>query len=72
MAALVHCQLYQALSYTNMRFGIGMGYCGLDGNYTLCNGDVDFCEKPKTLIQRVSDRIKREASPKTTEEAGLH
>ena len=51
MVGSISCQLHQALGYANTRLGIGMGCCQLDGDYTTCNGDVGFCEKPNLLIQ---------------------
>ena len=52
MAGSINCRLHQALGYANARFGIGMGCCQLDGDYTACNGDVGLCEKPDLLIHR--------------------
>ncbi len=29
--------------------GRGLGFCDLDGGQTICNGDLNYCEKPSTL-----------------------
>ncbi len=29
--------------------GRGIGYCDLDGDQTICDGDVNVCEKPDLL-----------------------
>jgi hypothetical protein len=29
--------------------GNGIGYCDLDGDWTVCGGEVDFCEKAAIL-----------------------
>lgn len=29
--------------------GRGLGFCDLDGNQTICNGDLNYCEKPCIL-----------------------
>jgi hypothetical protein len=29
--------------------GQGLGFCDLDGDQTICNGDLNYCEKPSTL-----------------------
>ena len=29
--------------------GRGFGFCDLDGDQTICNGDLNYCEKPSTL-----------------------
>jgi len=31
--------------------GKGPGYCDLDGNQTICDGDAKFCGKPDTMEQ---------------------
>ena len=59
MPGLIGCHLHQVLGWTNKRFGIGIGCCQLDGDYTICNGDVNFCEKPKTLIQHMVQKIEK-------------
>ena len=59
MAGLINCQLHQTLGYINTRLGVGMGCCQMDGDYTACRGDVDYCEKPHLLIQHVVKNIKK-------------
>ncbi len=66
MAHLIACRLHQALGYTSRRLRIGMGCCQLDGDYTVCNGNAELCEKPDLLIQHVlrnlAESIKTEAT----------
>ena len=65
MAGSISCRLHQALGYANTRLGIGMGCCQLDGDYTTCNGDVGFCEKPDLLIHRIVRNIENSAAIET-------
>jgi len=41
------CSFYRSCETNNL--GVGIGYCDLDGNQTICDGDIDFCEKPDVL-----------------------
>ncbi len=36
--------------------GKGVRYCNLDGNQTLCDGDIRFCEKPDVLRKRLEQK----------------
>jgi hypothetical protein len=42
--------------------GIGIGYCDLDGNQAVCDGDIPFCEKPDVLEKYLTDREKKEGT----------
>jgi len=42
--------------------GTGIGYCDLDGNQVVCDGDIHFCEKPNVLEKYLIDREKKEAT----------
>ena len=62
MADLIGCRLHHILSYTNRRLRIGMGCCQLDGDYAVCNGDVELCEKPDLLIQHIAKNFEQKSN----------
>jgi hypothetical protein len=33
----------------NVDNGRGLGFCDLDGNQAICNGDLNFCDKPNMI-----------------------
>jgi hypothetical protein len=33
----------------SLSIGKGIGYCDIDSNSTICEGDVKFCERPDAL-----------------------
>jgi len=39
-----------------LAMGKGLGYCDLDGNQTVCNGDTQFCEKPDVLRKQFEQK----------------
>jgi hypothetical protein len=41
----------------NLSIGKGIGYCDIDGNSTVCEGDVKFCEKPDALRHYLKRRL---------------
>jgi len=41
------CSFY--LNFKNIDMGHGLGFCNLDADQTICNGDLNYCEKPSTL-----------------------
>lgn len=41
------CSFYR--NSKNIDLGRGLGFCDLDGGQTICNGDLNYCEKPSTL-----------------------
>ena len=41
------CSFYR--NSKNIDIGHGLGFCNLDGDQTICNGDINYCEKPSTL-----------------------
>ena len=55
----------------NLSMGRGIGYCDLGVVWTICDGDVRFCEKPDALIQYLSDWNKREKA-KTLRNQGIY
>ncbi len=65
MADLITCRLHRVLGYTNKKFGIGMGCCQLDGDFTVCNGDLEFCEKPDLLLRHVVKNFEKSIEVET-------
>jgi len=49
-----HCSFYRGRETLNL--GRGIGYCDLDGNQTLCDGDIQFCEKPDALRKQLEQK----------------
>lgn len=49
------CPLFRRPETLGM--GKGIGYCDLDGNSTICEGDVNFCEKPDALKQYLRRKL---------------
>ena len=47
------CKFYRGSDSMNM--GRGIGYCDLDGNQVVCDGDIHFCEKPDVLKKYLID-----------------
>jgi len=41
------CPFHRECEATNK--GRGIGYCDFDGNQTICDGDIRFCDKPDAL-----------------------
>ena len=40
--------------------GIGLGYCGIDGGQAICEGDIQFCEKPDLSRNQLSKQKEEE------------
>ncbi|PIQ69831.1 hypothetical protein COV89_03720 [Candidatus Shapirobacteria bacterium CG11_big_fil_rev_8_21_14_0_20_40_12] len=40
--------------------GMGLGYCDFDGHQSICDGDVQFCEKPDAMRKYLLDRKGKE------------
>jgi hypothetical protein len=40
--------------------GQGTGYCDLDCDQTICNGDIDFCGKTDSLKRYLFAQMKKE------------
>jgi len=55
----------------NPNTGRGIGYCDLGVIWTICDGDVRFCEEPDSLIRYLSDWNKRERA-KTLRDPGIY
>ena len=47
MTAKKQCQFYR--DSEGLGLGRGIGHCDLDGGQTVCDGDLNFCEKPSEL-----------------------
>ena len=47
MTAKKRCQFYR--DSEGLGLGRGIGHCDLDGGQTVCDGDLNFCEKPSDL-----------------------
>lgn len=60
MAISKRCQFYRTCESTSM--GMGIGYCDLDGNQVVCDGDILFCEKLDVLNKYLIDREKKEGT----------
>jgi CheY-like chemotaxis protein len=60
------CSFYR--SPQSIAVGIGLGYCDIDGDQTICDGDVQFCKDPEVLRKRLLERKSREASNQKGEE----
>ena len=54
------CFFYRSLNSIN--FGLGIGSCDLEGNHTICDGDVLYCEKPETLAMQLRREGPKEKS----------
>ena len=44
----------------NIGAGKGLGFCDLDGCQTICDGDIQFCEKPDQLRSQLSKQKEKE------------
>jgi len=49
MAFQKHCRFYR--DSKSLSIGHGIGFCDLDANRTICDGDLNFCEKPSDLMK---------------------
>jgi hypothetical protein len=47
MEKVLECSFYR--NSKNIGMGLGLGFCDLDGGQTICNRDLNYCEKPSTL-----------------------
>ncbi len=52
------CKFYRDLGNLNM--GRGLGYCDLDCDQTMCDGDIDFCRAPISLRTYFFEQVKRD------------
>ena len=48
------CPLFRKSESLTM--GRGIGYCDIDSYSTICEGDVNFCEKPDALKQYLQEK----------------
>ncbi len=60
MTILKKCQFYRGCESSST--GLGIGYCDLDGNQVVCDGDIHFCEKPDVLKKYLIDHEKKEGT----------
>jgi len=58
MPILTKCQFYR--TGESFSLGTGIGYCDLDGNQAVCEGDIHFCEKPDVLKKYLIDHEKKQ------------
>lgn len=58
MSIFKQCQFYRARESLSM--GVGIGYCDLDSNQVVCDGDIHFCEKPDALRKYLMEQKKKE------------
>lgn len=42
-----------------IHFGRGIGYCDLGVIWSICDGDMKFCEKPDAMIRVLCEEWKR-------------
>ncbi len=52
MSVKRRCSFYR--DSKGLGFGRGIGHCDLDGGQTICDGDLNFCEKPSELKKHQS------------------
>jgi len=45
----IRCLFYRGTESETMDMGCDLGYCDLDFDRTICQGHVDFCERPDAL-----------------------
>jgi len=51
------CRFYRDTDSPN--FGRGIGYCDLGVIWSICDGDIKFCEKPDEMIRSLCEEWKR-------------
>lgn len=56
----------------SLGIGRGVGYCDLDGHQTICDGDIEFCEKPNALRKFLLDKKGKEELPNLNELESLN
>ena len=54
METLLECSFYRHSK--NIDSGRGLGLCNLDGDQTICNGDLNYCGRPSTLSKSQSEQ----------------
>ena len=52
----------------NLAMGRGLGYCDLDGDQAICDGDVQFCKDRETLRKHLLEQKSKEGSNNKREE----
>ena len=71
MSTTKRCSFYRESEGIGM--GKGLGYCDFDGAQSVCDGDIQFCEKPDTTRKFLLDqRSKEEGGGKEEELLNLN
>jgi CheY-like chemotaxis protein len=60
------CSFYR--SPQNLSIGMGLGYCDLHGDQTICDGDVQFCKDREALRKQLLEQKSKDASNNKGEE----
>jgi len=60
MPATGKCPFYR--SPQNIAMGKGLGYCDLDGDQAICEGDVQFCKDREALKKQLLEQKSKESS----------
>jgi hypothetical protein len=55
MGEVKKCPLFRQSE--GLSFGKGIGYCDMDGNSAVCEGDVKFCEKTDAMKQYLQRKV---------------
>ncbi len=67
MAIFKKCPFYRDSG--NLAMGRGLGHCDLCGEQAICEGDIQFCDKPDILRKHLSDQKKEEVRKNKEEES---
>jgi CheY-like chemotaxis protein len=57
---LKKCSFYR--DSQNISSGVGLGYWDIDGSQAICEGDIQFCEKPDRLRNQLSKQKEEEVA----------
>ncbi len=57
MTGEIKCLFYRGTE--SVEVGCGLGYCDLDFDRTICDGNVNFCERPDALRKYLIDQKKK-------------
>jgi len=60
MSTVGKCSFYR--SPQTLAIGRGLGYCDLQGDPTICDGDVQFCKDREALRKQILDQKSKEGS----------
>ncbi|MBM4340018.1 MAG: hypothetical protein FJ110_10765 [Deltaproteobacteria bacterium] len=59
MTNLRGCRFFRDLD--GLHFGRGIGYCDLGVIWSICDGDVRFCESPDVMVRSLCEEWRRGA-----------